>query len=511
MKLQHIALSALALMASAWPMADIKAEKLVLLHTNDTHSHIDPVDGSDMGGILRRKVLIDSVRAAEPNVLLIDAGDIVQGTLYFHLYKGEVEQRLMNELGYDMQIMGNHEFDNGIDALADIYATATPELLSTNYDLTETPLDTLFHTYTIRRFGDKKIGFFALNLKPKGMIADGNARGIKVLDWRTAANATAWHLKHNEKVDAVVAITHVGYDRAPADTLFVDRDIAAGTSDIDIIIGGHSHTLINPDDPKSPAWRVANANGDSVLIAQAGRYGTYLGEVTIDLDDMTATSRVIPVDSRLDSRTDPALAEIIRPYREGVESLYSTWITKASRNLSNKEPGLLNFAADFVLDRGRQLADGVQLAIVNKGGIRRSLSKGKISEGELIDMMPFANRTTVIDILGSDLTEALDIMAMRGGDGVSDGVEATFDPSTGRCTSITVDGKPVDPDATYRIATIDYLANRGDYMSPLTRGTKIAESSSMLYDDLIRYLRDGKMKNKSINPSPVARMKPIAE
>ncbi|MDE6305715.1 MAG: bifunctional metallophosphatase/5'-nucleotidase, partial [Muribaculaceae bacterium] len=106
MKLQHIALSALALMASAWPMADIKAEKLVLLHTNDTHSHIDPVDGSDMGGILRRKVLIDSVRAAEPNVLLIDAGDIVQGTLYFHLYKGEVEQRLMNELGYDMQIMG---------------------------------------------------------------------------------------------------------------------------------------------------------------------------------------------------------------------------------------------------------------------------------------------------------------------------------------------------------------------------------------------------------------------
>ena len=126
-------------------------------------------------------------------------------------------------------------------------------------------------------------------------------------------------------------------------------------------------------------------------------------------------------------------------------------------------------------------------------------------------MMPFANRTTVIDILGSDLTEALDIMAMRGGDGVSDGVEATFDPSTGRCTSITIDGKPVDPDATYRIATIDYLANGGDYMSPLTRGTKIAESSSMLYDDLIRYLRDGKMKNKSINPSPVARMKPIAE
>lgn len=511
MKFRYLAAYALTLMAAIWPTTDIHAEKLVLLHTNDTHSHIDPVDGSDMGGVLRRKVLIDSVRAAEPNVLLIDAGDIVQGTLYFHLYKGEVEQRMMNELGYDMQIMGNHEFDNGIDALAQMYSKATPELLSTNYDLTDTPLDTLFSTYTIRKFGDKKVGFFALNLNPKGMIADGNARGIEVLDWRTAANATAWHLKHNEKVDAVVAITHVGYDRAPTDTLFVDRDIAAGTTDIDIIIGGHSHTLINPSDPASPACRVANARGDSVLIAQAGRYGTYLGEVTIDLDDMSATSRVIPVDKRLDDRTDPALADIIRPYREGVEALYTHWITKAARDLSNKEPGLLNFAADFILDRGRQLADSVQLSIVNKGGIRRSLAKGKVSEGELIDMMPFANRTVVIDLKGSDLADALDVMALRGGDGVSEKVKAVFDPSTGRCTSITIDGKPIDRDAIYRIATIDYLANGGDYMSPLTKGTRIAESTSLLYDDLIRYLRDGKMRNRSINPSSEARMKPIGK
>ena len=509
MRLRNYALHAFAALAAMMPVASLHAEKLVILHTNDTHSHIDPVDGSDMGGVLRRKVLIDSVRSVEPNVLLVDAGDIVQGTLYFHLYKGEVEQRMMNELGYDMQIMGNHEFDNGVEGLTRMYANAKPQLLATNYDLTDTPLEPMFDTYSIREFGGKKIGFFALNLNPKGMIAEGNADGIKVLDWRTAANATAWHLKHNEKVDAVVALTHIGYDRAPTDTLFVDRDLAAATSDIDIIIGGHSHTLINPADPSSPAWRVANAVGDSVLITQAGRYGTYLGEVTIDLDNMSAKSRVIPVDSRLDDRTDKNLAKVIDSYRNGVEALYSNWISKAARDLSNKEPGLLNFAADFILDRGRQLADGVQLAIVNKGGIRRSLAKGKISEGELIDMMPFANRTVVIDLKGSDLLDAMDVMALRGGDGVSAGVAAIFDPATGRCTSVSIDGKPIDPDATYRIATIDYLANGGDYMAPLTRGVKVAGSTSMLYDDLIRYLRDGKMKGKSINPSNEARMRPV--
>jgi 5'-nucleotidase len=507
MKSLKYVFSAILVFSIAITTSTLHAERLVILHTNDTHSHIDPIDGSDMGGILRRKALIDSVRAVEPNVLLIDAGDIVQGTLYFHLYKGELEQRLMNELGYDMQIMGNHEFDNGIDALAKMYANATPQLLSTNYDLTETPLHPLFSTYSIREFAGKKIGFLAINLNPKGMIADGNATGIKVLDWKTAANATAWHLKHNEKVDAVIAITHVGYSRAPSDSLFVDLDIAANTSDIDIIIGGHSHTLINPADPSSKAWRVPNVNGDSVLITQTGRYGAYIGEIDIDLTNMAATSRVIPIDKRLDNRIDPAIAELIRPYREGVASLYSTWITKAARDLSNKEPGLLNFAADFILDRGKQLSPNVQLSIVNKGGIRRSLAKGKVSEGELIDMMPFANRTTVLDVRGSDLAEAFDVMALRNGDGVSNNVNITFNPSTGKCTSIYIDGKPINNDATYRVATIDYLANGGDYMTPLTHGTKIAESTSFLYDDLIVYLRDGKMKGRSINPDNTSRMK----
>ena len=175
----------------------IYGEKVVILHTNDTHSQIDPND-KGMGGILRRKVLVDSVRSSRSNVLLVDAGDAVQGTLYFSLYGGEVEQKMMNELGYDIQILGNHEFDNGLDELARMYAPVKATKLTTNYDLRGTVLENMFEPYTIRQIGDKKVGFLAINIDPKGMIADKNAVGVKYLDGIEAANATAWHLKHNE-------------------------------------------------------------------------------------------------------------------------------------------------------------------------------------------------------------------------------------------------------------------------------------------------------------------------
>lgn len=239
MKFKHVAVSAAVIMAMAVPVAG--SDRLVILHTNDTHSHIDPVEATGRGGVLRRKVLVDSVRAKEPNVLLIDAGDIVQGTLYFHLYKGKVEQKMLNELGYDIQIMGNHEFDNGMESLATMYRNACPQVLSTNYDVSGTPLEPYVSPYAIKEYDGRRIGIFAINLDPKGMIADSNVEGIKLLDWKTAANATAWHLKHNEKVDAVIAVTHIGYAREPDDRTFVDRDLAAASSDIDIIVGGHSH------------------------------------------------------------------------------------------------------------------------------------------------------------------------------------------------------------------------------------------------------------------------------
>ncbi len=486
----------------------VMAEKLVILHTNDTHSMIDPDESDNLGGVLRRKVVIDSVRNAEKNVLLVDAGDFVQGTLYFNLYRGKVEQMLMNELGYDIRILGNHEFDNGIEEMADILADSEAEMIATNYDLSESALARKFRPFTIKEFGDKQVGFIAINLNPEGMISEGNYNGVKYLDAIKAANAAAWWLKHIDKVDAVVAVTHIGYDPTmpPGDKL-----LAGMSEDIDMIIVGHSHDLIKPDAPEGARLQpmVRNAAGKMIPVGQLGKSGKYIGKMVIDLDDLSTDYEVIPIDSRLDARVDKKLDAKIEPYRHGVDSLMNVVIGRSAVDMPKESMELLNFGADFILERGRKLADDVDLAIINKGGLRRGLPKGNITEGMIITLMPFYNYVNVIDIKGSDLLEAFNVMAADGGNGVSGNVAITYDRDKGLCDQVLINGKPLDSERTYRLATIDYLANGGDYMSSLKRGAVVAKGKRVLYDDLIDEFRNGAFKGKTINPSGKLRMTPV--
>jgi len=483
------------------------SDRLVILHTNDTHSQIDPDDRDGLGGVARRKVLVDSVRRAEDNVLLVDAGDAVQGTLYFNLYGGEVEQKVMNALDYDLRILGNHEFDNGVDSLAAVLEEADGEFLATNYDLSQSPLADKFEKYTIRDVDGRRIGFIALNLRPEGMISEGNYDGVEYLDALTAANASAWWLKNIENVDMVVALTHIGYNpEVPPG----DVDLARHTSDIDVIIGGHSHDLIEPCDTGSFSSRVPNMQGREILVTQVGKGGKNLGKITIDLDSLTADYEVIRVDSRLDSRIGDEIPQLLAPYRRGVDSLMREPVAKAAVELPQTSAALLNFCTDMVLDRGRQLADNVDFALLNKGGIRRGLPKGTVTEGQLITMMPFNNRVQVIDIKGADILPALLQMARVGGSGVSKGVEVVFTPKTDSAdatiVSATLNGEPIDPERTYRVATIDYMAKGGDYMPTLANHTQVASSRDELYKDLLTYLRNGNGKGRKINPDKSVRM-----
>ncbi|MDE6085656.1 MAG: metallophosphoesterase, partial [Muribaculaceae bacterium] len=185
-----------------------KADNIVIMHTNDTHSQIDPAaDGK--GGVARRKVLIDSIRAAEPHTLLVDAGDAVQGSNYFTLYGGEVEALMLNELGYEYAILGNHEFDNGMESLGKYISSVNAPYIATNYIVTGTPLEGKLTRYKIVPIAGKRIGLIGINIDPKGMIADEKSVGVVYQDPCKAANATAWHLKNNEGVDYVIAITHI--------------------------------------------------------------------------------------------------------------------------------------------------------------------------------------------------------------------------------------------------------------------------------------------------------------
>lgn len=477
------------------------AQRLVILHTNDTHSQIDPYEKSGLGGVARRMVLIDSVRAAEQNVLLIDAGDVVQGTLFFVLYGGEVEQKLMNEMRYDIRVLGNHEFDNGVDSLAAVLRLADSQFLATNYDLSNSPLAGKFQKYTIREYDGKRIGFFAVNLAPEGMIAEGNYDNVLYLDAIQAANASAAWLKHVERCDKVVAITHIGYnpEMPPGDVA-----LAQASRDIDIIIGGHSHDRINSVEKS----HILNADGKPVLVAQAGSRGEYLGEITLDFASDTPQYRLIPVDSRLDDRLPERITDIIQPYRQGVDSLMQVPVIKSRIELPQSSAALLNLATDIVLNVGATMADNIDFAILNKGGLRRGLPKGTVTEGQVIDMMPFTNRIVVIDIKGSDLLEAFNVMARVGGNGVSEGVDITFTGSEkdAYVTKVTIHGSLLDPDRIYRVATIDYLANGGDYMQSLKNHTLIAQSPVIVYKDVLAHLRALASARKFLNPSSSPRM-----
>lgn len=492
--------AALAVVALAAVPAALTAEDLVIVHTNDTHSQLDPNE-HNLGGVKRRQVVIDSIRAAHPNTILVDAGDAVQGSLFFTLYGGEAEERIKNALGYDYATLGNHEFDNGVDALAKNLKLSKTTWLSTNYDLSKSAIAPYFKPYAIRQVGDKKVGIIALNLRPKGMISDGNYEGVEFLDPIKAANATAWHLKHNEKVDAVIALTHLGYKGTNPS----DLDVAKASEDIDVIIGGHSHTSVTPG--SGMEW-VENANGKKVLVAQAGKSGLVVGEIVLDLDNMGTKLpeyKYITIDSRLDSRTNNSLDSIFADYREGVDRMANEKVGRTAVELVARETPLLNFIADFIKLRGEQLIGGkVDMSIANRGSLRNGLPKGTITQGQVINVQPFANHVLVEEIKGSDLLDAFNVMAARGGDGVSDGVEAIIDPATGKCTSVTINGAPLDTEKTYRVATIDYLYNGGDYMAPLSNGKKLVMSKTVIYEDLIPYIKS--LKNKKINPSPLPRM-----
>lgn len=449
----------------------LEPEELVIIHTNDTHSMIDPETATGLGGVARRKVLIDSIRAEHPDAVVVDAGDIVQGTLYFHLFKGEVEQEMLNELGYDIQILGNHEFDNGMEGLKNMLSRSKTNLLASNYEFSDSLLSARFMPYYIKEVGGKRVGFFAVNLNPSGMVAEGNYDGVTFLPWRESAQKTIDRLRNEENVDYVVAVTHIGYagsDENP--TLFGDRQLAEQTSGINLIIGAHSHTLLDP------AERVMDSEFKPVIITQTGKYGRYLGEAKINLRTGEVTEKLIPVDSRLDSRRDEELMKKLEVYRAGVDSLYAREVATVATPgpIGNFSPEMWEFTGNFVRNRASRLIGGVQGAISNKGGLRVTWSPGPLTEGAAIDMMPFNNRIVVMDISGSDLIDAFAVMEARGGDIVSGITSAN----------------QIDPKKRYRIATIDYLANGGDYMTPLTRGDIVAVSPKIAYEDLLDYLKE---------------------
>ncbi len=278
MKILKLAIILISLLISTQNEAKEKI-KITILHTNDTHSQVEPTDvstlkTSDMGGYARRMGVIKKIRSEEPNVLLFDAGDFFQGTAYFNFFNGRIEIDALNRMQYDAVTLGNHEFDNGMDTLAAVLKKAAFPIISSNYNVTNTPIADYVKPYLIlKRFG-LKIGIMALNVQPKSLIIESNYRGLNYNDPIVEATKMAEYLKLKQKCDVIICLSHLGSD-ANAKTVN-DFQVARETRYIDVIIGGHSHTMLNNAKEK-------NLDGKSVVIAQVAKSGLYLGKIELEL------------------------------------------------------------------------------------------------------------------------------------------------------------------------------------------------------------------------------------
>ena len=255
---------------------------ITILHTNDMHSHIDPFPADDskhpnQGGMARRATLIQAIRKENPHLLLLDAGDVFQGTPYFNFYGGELEFKLMSMMGYDAMTLGNHDFDNGLSGLLSQLPHAKFDILSANYDFSNTILDGYTKPYRIFEKDDVKIGVFGIGIALGGLVHRPLYKETKYLDPIEMAQHTADELRHTKKCDIVICLSHLGF-KYPNEHLISDQTLAANTSDIDLIIGGHTHTFL-----EKPLI-AQNKKGKFVLINQAGWGGIQLGRIDFYLD-----------------------------------------------------------------------------------------------------------------------------------------------------------------------------------------------------------------------------------
>ena len=251
---------------------------ITILHTNDTHSQIDPLPANDRnagkGGVARRATLVKRIRKENPNTLLIDAGDVLQGTPYFNYYRGEVEYKAMSAIGYDASTLGNHEFDNGIEALAAALKFANFDIVSTNYDVKGTALEGRVKPYVVKTVGGIRVGLFGLGISPTALITPENFKGVTYNDPVIAARNVVKTLREQERCALVVCMSHLGYPLSSRPSNNIDDlKLAAQVDGIDFIASGHSHLFMEkPVEQTQPC-------GAKTLIFQVGKSGINMGRV----------------------------------------------------------------------------------------------------------------------------------------------------------------------------------------------------------------------------------------
>lgn len=262
---------------------------ITVLHTNDTHSQIDPILDNDKaypakGGVARRATLVKRIRKENPNTLMLDGGDVMQGTPYFNFYKGEVEYKAMSLIGYDAGTLGNHEFDNGVEALAKALQFADFDIISTNYDVRGSALESKVKTHAVKVLSGVRVGLFGMGISPKGLITPDNFKPVQHMDPVRMTRGVVKLLREQERCTLVFGMSHLGYYPKPQKDEVGDTQVAAQVDGIDFIASGHTHTFM-----EKPAVQ-KNPSGKDTVIFQVGRSGIYVGRVDFTVREGKVTA-----------------------------------------------------------------------------------------------------------------------------------------------------------------------------------------------------------------------------
>lgn len=460
--------------------------KITILHTNDIHSRIESInkydstcnaegetEGKCFGGMARIKSAVDAKRAAMEgeNVLLLDAGDPFQGSLFYTTYKGAAEAEFMEAIGYDAMAVGNHEFDDGPAGLASFIDAVSFPVVSGNLDLSSSAdLNGKVENHVVLEVGGQKIGIVSA-LATDTVDTSSPGPDVVFQDEIDSLSADVAALEA-EGVKMIIALTHVG--------LAKDLEIAEKVPGLDLVIGGHSHTLLsNTNDRAKGAY--PTMVGD-VPVVQAYAYSKYLGEITLTFDDAgnvtSATGEPMLLDASVEPDAD--MAARIATMGAPIEELKARVVAESSDAIEGdrsvcrvQECAMGNLVADAMLDRVKE--QGAQIAIQNGGGLRASIDSGEVTMGEVLTVLPFQNTLSTFEISGEGIVAALEngvsqVEEVKGRFPQVAGMKFTWDPSVapneGRITEVMVaegDGYvPIDLAKTYLVVTNNYVRNGGD-------------------------------------------------
>ena len=479
---------------------------LHILHTNDMHSRIESInrfdstcdaegeaEGKCFGGIARVKTAIDAKKAelAGQNVIVLDAGDPFQGSLFYTTYKGAAEAEFMEQMGYDAMAVGNHEFDDGPAGLSAFVDKVSFPVISGNLDLSgEALLAGKVEDHLVLEVGGQKIGI--VSALAVDTVETSSPGPNVVFENEIAALSADVASLEGEGVDKVIALTHVGLNK--------DLAIAAGVPGLDVVIGGHSHTLMSNDDGETPAYPTMV---DGVPVAQAYAYTKYLGHLIVTFDDdgnVTAASGdpiVLDASVAPDSGFLARIAEMGAPIEEMKTRVVaeSAATIEGSRDVCRAmECPMGSLIADAMLDRVKD--QGVQIAIQNGGGIRASIDAGPVTMGEVLTVLPFQNTLSTFEVSGAAIIAALENGVGQIEDGAGRfpqvaGMSYAFDASKAageRISDVKVGGAPIDADKVYGVVSNNYVRNGGDGYAMFVDAEKAYDFGPDLADVTAEYL-----------------------